>query len=288
MPGSRDPTPPERWTRWDDIPYRLFFAHSSPTWDGGDEITSYKVEYATSASFLGEVKSVAVTYLDGGSPFYKTVSGLDKGQRYYVRVSACNGQGCGTPQGSAPSAAAPYEESGAPSNVVLGVTSDSMLTLGYGYPEDDGGDSITAYRVEWDTSADFDSLDGGPLGSNTILVDPTSGAYDDCTMSYCGYTIGSLATGKNYTARVFAANAYGYSTSSSAPEPRFEAPARPPDPPGALNLFAAGRTALQVAFGPSRDEGGAQVTTIKGLIVAGSAVVQLAAIAQALQAFAIR
>ena len=35
MPGSRDPTPPERWTQWDDIPYRLFFAHSSPTWDGG-------------------------------------------------------------------------------------------------------------------------------------------------------------------------------------------------------------------------------------------------------------
>ena len=80
--------------------------------------TESKVEYATSASFLGEVKSVAVTYLDGGSPFYKTVSGLDKGQRYYVRVSACNGQGCGTPQGSAPSSAAPYEESGAPSNVV--------------------------------------------------------------------------------------------------------------------------------------------------------------------------
>ena len=81
-------------------------------------------------------------------------------------------------------------------------------------PASNGGAEITRYRVEWDTSADFDSLDGGPLGSNTILVDPTSGAYDDCTMSYCGYTIGSLATGKNYTARVFAAKAYGYSTSS--------------------------------------------------------------------------
>ena len=35
MPGSRDPTPPCRWTRWDDVPYRMFFAHSSPTWGGG-------------------------------------------------------------------------------------------------------------------------------------------------------------------------------------------------------------------------------------------------------------
>lgn len=35
MPGSRDPTPPSHWARWDDVPYRMFFAHSSPTWGGG-------------------------------------------------------------------------------------------------------------------------------------------------------------------------------------------------------------------------------------------------------------
>ena len=35
MPGSRDPSPPTEWRRWDDLPHRLFFAHSSPTWDGG-------------------------------------------------------------------------------------------------------------------------------------------------------------------------------------------------------------------------------------------------------------
>ena len=87
-------------------------------------------------------------------------------------------------------------------------------------------------------------LDGGPLGSNTILVDPTSGSYDDCTMSYCGYTIGSLTTGQNYTARVFAANAYGYSATSSLPEPVYEAPARPPDPPASLELLTTARTRL--------------------------------------------
>ena len=185
---------------------------SSPTWDGGDEITSYKVEYATSASFLGEVKSVAVTYLDGGSPFYKTVSGLDKGQRYYVRVSACNGQGCGTPQGSAPSSAAPYEESGAPSNVVLGVTSDSMLTLGYGYPEDDGGDSITAYRVEWDTSSSFNSLSASPH-KGTVDVDATVAL---------SYTIDELSPSTTYYVKVSAINAAGYgapsATLSAAPD----------------------------------------------------------------------
>lgn len=35
MPGSRDATLPTEWMRWDNLPHRLFFAHSSPTWDGG-------------------------------------------------------------------------------------------------------------------------------------------------------------------------------------------------------------------------------------------------------------
>ena len=35
MPGSRDPTPPVASSLWMDVPYRLFFAHSSPTWAGG-------------------------------------------------------------------------------------------------------------------------------------------------------------------------------------------------------------------------------------------------------------
>ena len=113
--------------------------------------------------------------------------------------------------------APPRQQPDTPTNAHLLVYGGSSRRVLFTAPASNGGAEITRYRVEWDTSADFDSLDGGPLGSNTILVDPTSGAYDDCTMSYCGYTIGSLATGKNYTARVFAANAYGYSTSSSAP-----------------------------------------------------------------------
>ena len=35
MPGSRDPTPPLASSFWVDVPHRLFFAHSSPTWAGG-------------------------------------------------------------------------------------------------------------------------------------------------------------------------------------------------------------------------------------------------------------
>ncbi|KAH8056449.1 RNA polymerase II transcription regulator recruiting protein [Aureococcus anophagefferens] len=65
---------------------------------------------------------------------------------YYVRVSAGNIQGYGTPQSTAPSSAAPYEESGAPSDVELGITSDSMLTIGHAYPPDGGDDDVSSYR----------------------------------------------------------------------------------------------------------------------------------------------
>ncbi|KAH8056139.1 RNA polymerase II transcription regulator recruiting protein [Aureococcus anophagefferens] len=80
-------------------PLRVQF--SSPAWDGGGhEITSYLVEYAMDVAFAS---TESVT-------------------------------GYGTPQSTAPSSAAPYEESGAPSDVELGITSDSMLTIGHAYP----------------------------------------------------------------------------------------------------------------------------------------------------------
>ena len=144
-------------------------------------------------------------YLDGGAPFYKTVSNLEKGQRYYVRVSAGNGQGYGTPQGAAPSSAAPYEESGAPSDVVLGITSDSMLTVGYAYPDDDGGDAITAYRVEWDTASSFNSLSASPH-KGTVDVDASVAL---------SYTIDELSSSTTYYVKVSAVNAAGYGAASA-------------------------------------------------------------------------
>jgi len=178
---------------------------SSPAWDGGGhEITSYLVEYAMDVAFAS-TESVTVSYLDGGSPFYKTISSLTKGQEYYVRVSAGNIQGYGTPQSTAPSSAAPYEESGAPSDVELGITSDSMLTIGHAYPPDGGDDDVSSYRVEWDTSSSFNSLSASPH-KGTVDVDAS------VAMSY---TIDELTTSTTYYVRVLPINAAGYGTASA-------------------------------------------------------------------------
>jgi hypothetical protein len=108
------------------------------------------------------VLSVNVTYLEGGAPFFKSITGLTKGVSYFVRVSACNSQGCGTPTASVPSSLNPYTQSGVPTTIRLRVTSDSMLTVGWAAPADDGGDAVTTYRVQWDTSATFNGVASAP------------------------------------------------------------------------------------------------------------------------------
>eukprot|EP01041_Mallomonas_annulata_P013492 gene13492-28608_t len=115
-----------------------------PDSDGGDTITSYLVEYSTRSDF-SIAKNTTVTYLSGGPPFFKVIQGLTKGVSYYVRVSAGNSQGYGDPTASTPSFLNPYEESSGPTGVFLRVTSNTMLTVSFAYPEDDGGDRITGY-----------------------------------------------------------------------------------------------------------------------------------------------
>lgn len=59
----------------------------------------------------------------------QVISSLDTGVDYYVRVSARNSLGYGATQSSSPTYQHPYEEPTAPTDVALGVTSDTMLTV---------------------------------------------------------------------------------------------------------------------------------------------------------------
>lgn len=59
----------------------------------------------------------------------KVIYNLDTGVDYYVRVSARNSLGYGGTQSSSPTYQHPYEEPTAPTDVALGVTSDTMLTV---------------------------------------------------------------------------------------------------------------------------------------------------------------
>eukprot|EP00607_Mallomonas_marina_P003620 CAMPEP_0182439754 /NCGR_PEP_ID=MMETSP1167-20130531/86625_1 /TAXON_ID=2988 /ORGANISM="Mallomonas Sp, Strain CCMP3275" /LENGTH=2248 /DNA_ID=CAMNT_0024633521 /DNA_START=466 /DNA_END=7213 /DNA_ORIENTATION=- len=184
-----------------------------PDSDGGDTITSYLVEYALKSDF-SNTQNTTVTYLAGGPPFFKTIEGLTKGLRYYIRVSAGNTQGYGTPTASTPASQNPYQESNGPTGVFLRVTSNTMLTVSFAYPEDDGGDVITGYRIEWDVVNLF----------NSVASSPNKGYADVDATTDLSYTIQYLTEGITYYVRVFARNSAGLGRATLS-SPRGIAPA---------------------------------------------------------------
>ena len=188
---------------------RVMFA--PPVDNGGDVITEYLIEWSTNSAFEN-VGSTTVEYLLGGSPFFKTIDGLVTGLNYYVRVKAGNSQGYGKGQASSPPFLNPHKEPNAPAEVNLGITSDSMLTVGWTPPINDGGDTIRSYRIEWDTKAAFTSTN----------MMPHKG-FVDVDGEERSHTIEMLSPAKVYFVRVFAYNTKGSSLPTIS-EPLFASP----------------------------------------------------------------
>lgn len=175
---------------------RIMFA--PPIDNGGDAIQKYLVEWSLSNSFR-EVRSATIEYLKGGSPFFKTIGDLITGQYYFFRVSAWNSQGYGHPQFSSPPSLNPHKAPAAPSDVKAKVTSETMVTVGWNPPSNNGGDQIRKYRVEWDTRASFESANSPPhKGYTDVDADVHS-----------SHTIKMLSPDKVYFIRVFAFNSAG-------------------------------------------------------------------------------
>mmetsp|Transcript_27723 Transcript_27723/g.39368 ORF Transcript_27723/g.39368 Transcript_27723/m.39368 type:complete len:1805 (+) Transcript_27723:293-5707(+) len=191
-----------------------------PASDGGDAISSYRVDYSIHSDFSG-AQSQLLQHLSGGAPFFKTISGLATGVPVYVRVSAANSQGFGAWAASIPSSLNPYQSSGAPSSVLLRATSSSMLTVSFGYPLSDGGDVISKYRVEWDVAAGF----------NSLLALPNKGYVELDATLFASYTVSYLTAGQIYYFRVFAINSAGLGTpalaSPASLAPSLQVPGRP-------------------------------------------------------------
>ena len=127
----------------------------------------------------------------------------------------------------------------------LEVTSDSTLTLGWEPPENDGGDAIAAFRLEWDVDPDWESTARAPHRGSREL--PASGPGGGTRA-----TISGLRAGTTYFARVSAGNRVGFGLPSfDAPAGR--APARqPPGPPAGLSAGPSPDfcRSLRLRFGP--------------------------------------
>ena len=190
-----------------------------PADDGGDTITLYKIDYSTSSSFA-TFSSINVTQFVT-APFSRIITGLQTGVRVYVRVSAMNNQGFGDSASSVPTSLNPYKPSDAPTQVFLRSTSDTMLTVSFAAPRDDGGDDIVRYRIDWDITPTFNGAVGAP-NKGTVQVDATR---------HSSYTIQYLTKGKVYYVRVFAINSAGPGTpalsSPASLAPSLQVPGKP-------------------------------------------------------------
>jgi hypothetical protein len=191
---------------------------SPPDDNGGDTITYYVVSWSVHADFRTS-ESTQVTMLSGGAPFFCILSGLVKGTFYFVNVAAHNSQGTGLAAVSSPPSLNPHTIPSAPTNVVVGVTSPSMVTVGWQVPADDGGGSLSGYIVEWDLLASYNSLAIAPDRSKVTIADITQRSY----------TISLLTPATAYYVRVYAVNSLGPGT----PQDAFPLPCVPDmQPPG--------------------------------------------------------
>ena len=201
---------------------------SVPQDDGGDTVTSYTVEYATSAEGPW-------TEFETTTDTFSTVTGLANTTGYFFQVTASNRAGTGVAASSTATPVSPATAPTAPTSLTA-TAGDTQIAMSWSAPGDDGGAAITGYTVQYATNA------GGPWTT-------------DSTSLTLSRTITGLTNGTEYFVRVRANNAAGssaYATDSATPITVATAP---------TSLTAtAGDTEIAVSWSAPSSNGGSAIT----------------------------
>ncbi|CAM9326506.1 unnamed protein product, partial [Hapterophycus canaliculatus] len=170
-----------------------------------------------------------------------TIEGLTLGEAYSVRLRASNADGYGAAAEAAPASIRPLEAPGAPEDVSLIVMSNAMLKLVWSAPASDGGNTVTQYRVDWDTDANFANL--GTSGFYHILsVGDDEGPY------FYNIVVPTASSWLPRYARVRAHNSFAWSE-PGVPDPASSRPAlRPPGEPQSVRLAVTSGVGLAVSW----------------------------------------
>lgn len=138
----------------------------------------------------------------------------------------------------------------APTGTTLQVVSAYQLKVIFSPPDDNGGDTITKYLVEWSTDINF----AAPASAVVSALTGSAPFF---------YTIGSLTsklvTGTYYYVRVSCANSQGYGPTVRT-SPNKLNPSEPPQAPQGIFLGSTSPTMLTVTFEPPFSDGGDTVT----------------------------
>mmetsp|Transcript_19232 Transcript_19232/g.32040 ORF Transcript_19232/g.32040 Transcript_19232/m.32040 type:complete len:7480 (+) Transcript_19232:1-22440(+) len=178
-----------------------------------------------------------------------TLEGLTQGRMYFARVFAYNSRGYSI-AAEAPTPAKPMKVPSPPTDVRLSVISGTSLRVVFS-PDDDGGDTITKYLIEYDTQSDFKS--GNKMQKEHLYLD--GGAPFSVTLS-------SLTMGQSYYVRVAAHNARGYGAFESS-SPASEKPMQVPTAPTNIQFLITSDSKLTVKFDDPVNTGGDDITYYK-------------------------
>ncbi|MBI4416757.1 MAG: fibronectin type III domain-containing protein [Euryarchaeota archaeon] len=222
---------------------RVNLSWDAPADDGGFPVTGYRVYRGTRSGGLAPIANL-------GAVFAYNDSGVVNGVPYYYQISAVNqeGEGLRSPELVATPAAVPS----APQDL-RAAAFDRTVDLSWSPPADDGGATITSYRVYRGTAP----------GAATFLAELPELSYAD----------GGLTNGQTYYYEVAAVNRVGEGVRSP------EVSATPTAVPSApRNVTAgAGDGEVRLAWEPPLVDGGNPITEYR--IYRGQVSVALAPLA---------
>lgn len=190
---------------------------TAPVNPGGSTISDY--EYQLDG---GDWVSVG----DTSSSF--TITGLINGQTYSVKIRAVNGSGGGLESNTV--LTRPVTTPSLPTNVSY-TPGNGVVEVSFTSPVSDGGSPITDYE--------YDLGDGSGWQSAGVTTSP--------------FTISSLSNGTQYSIKIRAKSAVGYSDATSSIE---ITPATTPDAPTNLQV-TPGNSSVEISFTPGFNGGSA-------------------------------
>jgi titin len=209
----------------------LSLGWSLPTSNGGSPIVDYKIEFSSN----GGITWNEISHTASASRSFN-VTGLLRGKTYLFRVAAINDVGTGASSGSV-SATTQIEPASAPQSLTS-TSSTNTAQFSWLAPADDGGASVTSYRVEYSK----DGLTWVTLSSKSTAT---------------SFKLSGLTPGTTYQVRVAASTRAGLGAflTDSITTAKTVASA-----PGQLRALEVSQTSLTLAWGLPARNGGAAIT----------------------------
>ena len=220
-------------------PTRINLSWTAPSNNGGAAITGYQIEVSANAGtswndLMANTGSSATTYPH---------TGLSEGTTRHYRVSAINSTGTGTPSNVASATTQSVRAPDAPTGLTARASGSTEIILSWKAPSNNGGSTITGYRIEVSTDAETSWSDQDADTGSAATTYTDSGLTEGTTRHYRVSAINSAGTG---TPSSVASATTGGTTAPSAPT--------------GLTATAAGPTQINLSWSAPSENGGAAIT----------------------------